>query len=25
VESSDFQNPFDNPVQFLKEMTISKK
>lgn len=25
VESTDFQNPFDNPVQFLKEMTISKK
>ena len=25
VESSDFQNPFENPVQFLKEMTVSKK
>jgi len=25
VESSDYQNPFDNPVQFLKEMTVSKK
>jgi len=25
VENSDFQNPFENPVQFLKEMTVSKK
>lgn len=25
VESADLQNPFDNPVQFLREMTISKK
>lgn len=25
VENSDYQNPFENPVQFLKEMTVSKK
>lgn len=25
VETSDFQNPFENPVQFLKEMTVNKK